>query len=363
MRMLERESQLEALRQYAGEARSGEGRLVLLAGEAGVGKSSLLEALELQVTDARWCWGACDGLFTPRPLGPLLDISTSLGGELAQLCRADASREQIFTALLRQVSESDVLNVIAVEDVHWADAATLDLLRFLGRRVRSARILILVSYRDEGIGAEDPLRVALGDLATQRPTRRLDLPPLSAQAVQVLAADSGVEAVELYRLTGGNPFFVTEVLREHGGELPASARDAVLSRIARLGNEARQVLNAAALIGARVEPDLLAAVTGRLAAAVDEVLASGLLIDDGDRLRFRHEIARLAVENAVPAHRRMPLHQRIVAALLAADCQDHARLAFHAEAAGDADLVMTHAPAAARRAAELAAHREAVAQY
>ena len=363
MRMLERESQLDALAQYAGEARAGQGRLVLVAGEAGVGKSSLLEELESRVTDARWCWGACDGLFTPRPLGPLLDISQVLGGELSQLCRSEASRERIFTALLRQVSESDVLNVLAVEDVHWADAATLDLLRFLGRRVRSARVLILVTYRDDGLGADDPLRVALGELATQRPTRRLDLPPLSAQAVQVLAAGTGVEPAELYRLTGGNPFFVTEVLREHDGELPTSARDAVLSRIARLGNEARQVLDAAALIGARVEPSLLAAVTGLRAAAVDEVVASGLVTDDGDRLRFRHEIARLTVEQAVPAHRRAPLHERIVVALLAESCKDDSRLAFHAEAAGDTELVMKHAPAAARRAAELAAHREAVAQY
>lgn len=181
--------------------------------------------------------------------------------------------------------------------------------------------------------------------------------------MQVLAAGSGVEAAELYRLTGGNPFFVTEVLREHDGELPASARDAVRSRIARLGNEARQVLAAAALIGPRVEPTLLTALTGQLAAAVDEVVASGLLIDDGDRLRFRHEIARLTVGSAVPAHRRSTLHQHILAALLAEGCQDHSRLAFHAEAAGDAELVLKHAPAAARRAGELAAHREAVAQY
>lgn len=363
MPILERESQLEALGQYASEAQAGHGRLVLVAGEAGVGKSSLLEELQSQVTDARWCWGACDGLSTPRPLGPLLDISAVLGGELAQLCASEASRERMFSALLNQVSRSDVLTVLAVEDVHWADAATLDLLRFLGRRVRSARVLILVTYRDDGLAADDPLRVALGDLATQRPTRRVDLPPLSAQAVQVLAAGTGVEAAELYRLTGGNPFFVTEVLREHDGQLPASARDAVLSRIARLGGAARQVLDAAALIGTRVEPSLLAAVTGQRAAAVDEVVASGLLTDDGDRLRFRHEIARLAVDQAVPAHRRAPLHERIVVALLTQSCTDDSRLAFHAEAAGIAALVMKHAPAAARRAAELAAHREAVAQY
>ncbi len=158
MTLLERESSLASLAEYAREARRGEGRLVLVAGEAGVGKSALVEQLACDVPDARWSWGACDGLFTPRPLGPLFDLADQLGGELLDLCRARAPRERLFGALLRQVSEPGPLHVAVIEDVHWADEATIDLLRFLGRRIRNAAMLLIVTYRDDGLSAGDPLQ-------------------------------------------------------------------------------------------------------------------------------------------------------------------------------------------------------------
>jgi predicted ATPase len=136
MQLLEREPSLALLAGYADEARHGEGRLVLVAGEAGVGKSALVEQLQRDVPDAHWSWGACDGLFTPRPLGPLFDLAAQLGGELEGLCQTGAAREDLFRALLRQVSDPGTLNVIIIEDIHWADEATIDLLRFLGRRLR-----------------------------------------------------------------------------------------------------------------------------------------------------------------------------------------------------------------------------------
>jgi len=145
MVLLERESHLAALYDYAGEARRGDGRLVLVSGEAGIGKSALVEQLAADLPEARWSWGACDGMFTPRPLGPLFDLAAQLGGELGDLCRARAPREELFTALLRQVSEPRRLNVLVVEDVHWADEATIDLLRFLGRRIRFAPALLIVT--------------------------------------------------------------------------------------------------------------------------------------------------------------------------------------------------------------------------
>src|SRR5689334_17859962 len=135
VRLLERESQLASLAEYAAQARRGDGRLVLLAGEAGVGKSALVEQAEHDLPEVTWYWGACDGLFTPRPLGPLYDIAGRLGGELLELCRADAPREELFGALLRQVGAPGKPHVLVVEDVHWADEATIDLLRFLGRRI------------------------------------------------------------------------------------------------------------------------------------------------------------------------------------------------------------------------------------
>jgi DNA-binding CsgD family transcriptional regulator/tetratricopeptide (TPR) repeat protein len=361
VQLLEREACLVSLAGYADEARRGEGRLVLVAGEAGVGKSALVEQLHHDLPDARWSWGACDGLSTPRPLGPLLDLASQLGGELDDLSRAGAAREDLFRALLRQVSEPGPLNVLVVEDVHWADEATIDLLRFLGRRLRDTRVLLIATYRDDGLAADDLLRVALGDLATQRSTRRVELAPLSADAVRVLAGGSGLDAAALYGL-GGNPFYVTEVVQTGLGVVPSSARDAVLARAVRLGAGPREVLEVAALIGVRVELDLLTSVTGCPPQAVDEILASGLLVEDSGRLRFRHEIARLAVEQAIAAYRRTGIQARILAALGALGYGDDARMAFHAEAAGDQPAVLHHAPRAAHQAAELGSHREAAAQ-
>ena len=177
MRLIERDSQLAALDQYATEAGRGQGRLVLLAGEAGVGKSVLLEEFAEEVAEAHWLWAACDSLFTPAALGPLLDIASQLDGELLRLCRAEAKRDQLYGALLRQLSDLETLTVIAVEDIHWADEATLDLLSYLGRRIQHLPVLLLVTYRDDALVSNDPLRLTLGGLASQRATRRLSLRP------------------------------------------------------------------------------------------------------------------------------------------------------------------------------------------
>ncbi|MGI8450255.1 MAG: AAA family ATPase [Streptosporangiaceae bacterium] len=361
--LLEREAQPAALANCAGEARKAQGRLVLVAGEAGVGKSALVEQLQRDLPEAAWFWGACDGLFTPRPLGPLFDIAAKLGGELLELCRADAPREDLFGALLRQVSEPDELHVLVAEDIHWADEATIDLLRFLGRRIRDAAVLLIATYRDEGLTANDPLRIALGDLATQRSVRRVSLAPLSADATAVLAADCGLEAATLYGLTGGNPFYVTEVVQSGTGEVPPSARDAVLARVARLGAGGPPVPDAAAPAGPLVELGLLETVTGSPSPAVDDLLAAGLLTGDGAVLKFRHEIARLAVHDAIPAHRRGEIHARILDALRGLGCDDDARLAFHAEAPVDAPPPLRYPAAPAHRAVGLGSHREAAAQF
>jgi DNA-binding CsgD family transcriptional regulator/tetratricopeptide (TPR) repeat protein len=363
VRLLERESQLASLAEYAGEARLGDGRLVLIAGEAGVGKSALVEQAERDLPEATWHWGACDGLFTPRPLGPLYDIASGLGGELLELCRADAPREELFGALLRQVSQQGKLHVLVVEDIHWADEATIDLLRFLGRRIREVPVLLLATYRDDGLGATDLLRLALGDLATHRCVRRMGLPPLSAEAVAVLAGGSGLDPAALHRLTGGNPFYVSQAVQAGTSDVPATARDAVLARAARLGTASRAVLDAAALIGTRVEVALLDSVAGCPLSAIDELLASGLVTGDGTALQFRHEIARLAVAAAVTAHRSTAIHARILASLQALGRDDDACMAFHAESAGDSPAALRYAAAAARRAAALGSHREAAAQF
>jgi predicted ATPase len=335
MRLIERESQLAALYQYAREASQGQGRLVLISGEAGVGKSVLVEELAEKLDGTRWLWAGCDGLFTPAALGPLLDIANQIEGELLRLCHAEAKRDQLYGALLRQLGDLHTATVIAIEDVHWADEATLDLLSYLGRRIQHLRVLLLVSYREEDLVANDPLRLTLGGLASQRATRRLSVPTLSTAGVATLAEGTGIDATELHRLTGGNPFFVTEVLQAGRDTLPASVRDAVLSRTKTLSTPARDVLDVAALVGSRMQSEVLASLVDD-PLVVDELISHGLLIKDGDDLRFRHEIARVAIEAAVPPYRQAAIHTKIMDALISSGSDDDARLAFHAEGARNA---------------------------
>ena len=173
MELLERGPVLASLAQYADEASRGEGRLVLIAGEAGAGKSVLVERFQRDLPDARWSWGACDGLSTPRPLAPLFDLARELGGALEGLCQGRPERDELFAALLKQVTDDDRLDVIVIEDIHWADDATLDLMRFLTRRIRAASVLVIATYRDDRLAPSSALRLALGDLAARRWTRRL----------------------------------------------------------------------------------------------------------------------------------------------------------------------------------------------
>jgi AAA ATPase domain len=228
---------------------AGLGRLVLIEGEAGVGKSTLIEQLEERLPDVRWCWGACDGLSTPRPLAPLHDIAEALCGELLDDCRAGAPRDVLFSGVRDVLRTSDGLTAMVFEDIHCADEATLDLLRHLGNRLRDLRALLLVSYRDEAVGASDPRRIAIGELARQRSTRRVSVPPLSLAAVEAIVAGTAMNATDIHRLTGGNPFFVTELMKRRGEELPASARDSVRATVALISAPAHDLVEAAALAG------------------------------------------------------------------------------------------------------------------
>jgi DNA-binding CsgD family transcriptional regulator len=364
MELLERGAFLGSLEGWLATARNGEGRMVLLGGEAGIGKTALARAFcDRHGDDARVLWGACDALRTPRPLGPLLDIAREAGGELAALVAAEPTRHRLFGAFLDLLGSAGRPVVAVVEDAHWADEATLDLLVFVGRRVPGTSAMVVVTYRDDEVGPEHPLGTVIGDLATARWVHRLELPVLTREAVATLARPQGIDPDRLHRITGGNPFFVTEVLAAPSRQVPPTVRDAVLARAARLSPGARGALDVAAVVPDRVELMLLEAVAGADTAAIDECLRAGMLRDDGRGVRFRHELARLAVERAIPAARRVELHRQILAYLVVASRDEPARLAHHAEEAGMEAAVLEHATAAAERASALGAHREAVDHY
>jgi DNA-binding CsgD family transcriptional regulator/tetratricopeptide (TPR) repeat protein len=360
--LLERDQSMSTLSGLLANVGSDEtGLLVWVGGEAGAGKTALLRRFcRLQDKRVRILWGSCDPLRTPRPLGPFVDVAEAAGGELADLVAASARPYEVARAMLEEL-RGRRLTVLVLEDLHWADEATLDVVALLAARIGSAPALVLASYRDDERDRASALRVLLGELS-ERP-RRLRVEPFSPAAVAVLAAPYGLDASQLHALTGGNPFFVTEVLAAAGERLPETVRDAVLARAARLSEAGRRLLEAIAIVPGQPEIWLLEALANNLLDQLDECLASGVLTARDATVAFRHELARLAVEEAIPPNRRLALHRAALTALESRRDPDFARVAHHAEAAVDAKAVLQSAPRAARRAAALGAHREAAAQY
>jgi hypothetical protein len=363
--LLERGAELSRLTEcLEAVGRGGRGHVLLVGGEAGVGKTTLVRRFcEEHGGPARMLWGACDPLFTPSPLGPLLAVAEGSGGELKAVVERGAMPYEVVAALARELTARPP-TVFVLEDVHWADEATLDVLRLLARRVETVPALVVATYRDDELDRAHPLRIMLGELATGRTVERVPLGRLSPVAVTQLAEPYGVDPEELYRKTAGNPFFVVEALAAGAKGIPHTVRDAVLARAARLSPEGAALLEAVAVVPPQAEPWLLEALAGEVADRLDECLASGMLVAEPAGVAFRHELARLAVEASVPPHRKLGLHRAALAALAdpPAGAPDLARLAHHAEAAGDADAVLRFAPAAAARAASTGAYREAAAQ-
>lgn len=341
------------------------GRLVLIAGEAGVGKTALVTRFcEAHIT-VRVVAGACDALFTPRALGPLLGIADTLSGRLTELVASGARPHEVAAALIEGLRGSRPV-IVVIEDAHWADQATLDVLRLLGRGIGAANALVLVTYRDDELSRTHPLRLVLGELPTGGSVERIRVEPLTSAGVAALAAgDESVDVAEVYRLTGGNPFFVTEILAGDSSGIPPTARDAVLARVARLPAGAAAVLDAVSVVPGRIEVSVLETIAGDAAGHLATCLASGMLVSTEGGVAFRHELARLAVEESLAPDRRVRLNRAALRAC--ADnpmtAADFARLAYHAEQALDADAVLRYAPAAAERGSALGAHREAAAQY
>jgi hypothetical protein len=364
--LLERAAELSTLAdRLEAVERSGRGQVLLVGGEAGVGKTALARRFRDQRRQsARVLWGACDPLFTPSPLGPLRVVAEETGGELEEVVARGTMPHAVVTALAREL-RARAPTLFILEDAHWADEATLDVLRLLARRVETVPALVVATYRDDELDRAHPLRILVGELATSRTVGRMKLARLSPAAVAELAEPHGVDAGELYRKTAGNPFFVVEALATGAEGIPDTVRDAVLARAARLGPAGAALLEAVAVVPPRAELWLLEALAGAAADPLEECLASGMLVVEAAGVAFRHELARLAVEESMSPQRKVDLHRGALAAL--ADPPDGrpdlARLAHHAEAAGDVDAVQRFAPAAAARAASLGAYREAAAQY
>jgi DNA-binding CsgD family transcriptional regulator/tetratricopeptide (TPR) repeat protein len=355
--LLERDHPLAVLRDRAASAREGRGRLVLVAGEAGIGKTVLLRTFADGLPREQVLWGMCDALSTPRPLGPLRDVAPALGPEVGAALSDGVPPHEVFATVVDALRARP--SVLLIEDVHWADEATADLVRFLGRRIATLPLLMVLTYRD-GLPADHPLVPVLGDLVSLPDARRLQLVPLSRTAVGQLCAGHDLDAAEVHRRTGGNPFFVGQIVDQPESRLPDSVREAVIARAAALDVGQRRCLE---LLSCTPEPldDRLLAALSVPAGTVAALIGTGLVERRGSGVAFRHEIARSAVLEAAPGAP-VARHAVMIDAIEAVG-GDASVLVHHAVAAGDVGRILRYAPEAAAAAARSGAHREALALY
>jgi DNA-binding CsgD family transcriptional regulator len=356
MELWERAEALELLDDLLRASADG-GRVALVAGEAGIGKSSLVGEFARRSRErVRVLWGACDRLVTPRALGPLHDISRLTGGELAARLAAGATQQEIFDAFLDELAGTPGAAgpLVVVEDAHWADEATLDWLAFLGRRTDRLTALLVVTYRDDELGPEHPLRRVLASMPAATATR-VAVPPLSRDCVVEQARRAGRDAEGVYRSAGGNALLVTELLKSGADVVPGAVQDLILDRIRELPPAARDVAHLVAVVPTRAD----ATVTGR-SDAVDACVAAGVLMPAGDGVAYRHELLRSAVEDSLPPARRAELHGQVLALLADGADSDPGLLVHHARLAGHAAAVLRHGQVAGAEALRQGAHREAV---
>lgn len=357
VRLVERGAEVGVLRTALGHARDGDGSGVAVTGESGVGKSSLVDALIAEADGMRVLRSHCDPLDTPRPLGPFRDLRLLSAGEPR---REDASRAELCERVYEAVRSEPTL--LVVEDLHWVDAATVDVLRFLARRVESMPLLLVITYRDREIGPRHSVRPLLGDIASLDGLAQLALAPFSIDAVRDVVAGTPLDAEHVHALTGGNPFFVTEVAKEPDRPLPTSVRDAVLAHVAEVTDHDLEVLQLIAAAPDRIDNRVLPHLGVDLP-TLRRLQDTALLTRTAEGLVFRHELARQAIESTIPPGGGPRLHARLLDALETLEPADPAVLTHHAVAARDSSRATAYACQAAEDASAAGSHSEAAAFF
>lgn len=229
MELVERDNFLDLLRTKFETIGHGEGHNVFVSGEAGIGKTSLVKAFCKGVKDSCTIYnGACDALFTPRPLAPLYDIIWQVNKDLWPSAQNIEKRTELFAAFFRELSIQKNRIVIVFEDIHWADEATMDFIKFFARRITQLPCLFVLTYRDDESPILCSVRNILGQLSADSFTR-LHLTALSRETVTNMAARRGYNGEDVYTISGGNPFYVTEILASYSTGVPDNIKDSILA--------------------------------------------------------------------------------------------------------------------------------------
>jgi DNA-binding CsgD family transcriptional regulator len=357
--LVERDDELATLGSAWTQARTGRGAFVLVVAESGCGKTSLVELFASGLAgQTTLLWGACDPLVTPRPLGPILDIRAQLAPDARALLDGAGQAHDIYSAIYQHLCDQPCLLVI--EDLHWSDQGTIELLRFILRRIRTTPSMVVCTVRDD-VESSDALRGLLDDVARSGAATRLELLPLSRSGLATLVGDD-MSAEELFALTAGNPFFVNEMLQHRNDELPATVRDAILARTVGVSDTARDLLDLLVCSPEGI-PDRLLRELGVDVESLRALNGVGLIQRGQNGVAFRHDLCREAIASTLPPGAQVELHRRMLRALEAAGTPDPAVLVQHARGAQDAARVLAYATTAGDAAARTGAHTQAADFY
>ena len=365
MELLERQDPLAQLIDGFERMQVGPGHSFYIYGEAGIGKSSLVNAFLAAIGDqAKICTALCDSLFTPRPLGPLYDLLSQLHAISSDTPDAGSGRSEVFAVFMNAISKQVKPVVIFIEDVHWADEATLDFIKFLARRITNYRCLLLLTCRDNEVSPAHALRNVLGEIPAAFMTR-LPLQPLSRTAVQKLTLARGYNGEDVFQVTGGNPFFVQEIIASYSTGVPENIRDSILSVYNRKAPATRKAWELLSVMPEGIDVSWLDSIDPNFQSAVEDCVLHGILITRNDRLLFKHELYRRTIESSMSELRHRQLNKQILSVFLQHFIAGRQlqRVVHYAKNAGDKNLVLIYAPLAASAAAEVGAHVEAAKLY
>jgi DNA-binding CsgD family transcriptional regulator/tetratricopeptide (TPR) repeat protein len=362
--LIERAGHLTVLHDKYKDIVAGEGHCIMLSGEAGIGKTALVRAFcQEHRHHAKIYLGSCDALFTPRPLAPLYDIIWQIW-EDDWKSDGPEDRSGLFTKFLNRFDQLPGPSLMVFEDIHWADEATIDFIKFLARRITRLRCLFIVTWRDEEVYPGHPLRQLLGQLPPHSFTR-LQLPPLSRRAVDDLANTRGYRGEDVYDISGGNPFYVNEILASYSPGIPDNIKDSILSVYNRLDSDTRRVCELLSVMPTGLETDYLGQLEPDYATALASCLEKRVVLLKDNRLLFKHELYRRTIESSLSPFTRIALNKKILSAFgesFEADGETE-RIIHHAKNANEHQTVVHYAPLAAKKAASVGAHTEAARLY
>ena len=367
MELLERNSYLAVLDDHFRNIENGKGQAIFLFGEAGIGKTSLVNHwVDSKQNKALVYTGACDSLFTPRPLGPLFDIAEEMDHDFAELLIHEKDRPIIFTSLIKQLAHSEKPVILVFEDIHWADEATLDLIKFLARRINRLRCLFIATYRDDEIHTRHPLATLLGDIPSGH-FSKIQLTKFSRTLVDQLASRKGnLSGEQLFQLTNGNPFYVMEILTAGNSEIPERVKDSILARFYSNKEERRALWELLSILpSGRIDQHIVERIEQDFGSTLDECIVAGVIISRPGYLSFKHELFRITIEELLSPAKRKSLHKKMVEIIQKgpAGSVNLAQLVHHARYADEGEIVAIVAPKAAREASLIGSHREAVKLY